>query len=111
MLAAGDEFGRTQRGNNNAYCQDNPTSWLSWETGPEGQQLLAFASGTLISALAFELFPEAVELGGLRASGWGLLAGAATFVVVNAWLDSRVARGGRGHRAPPRAGRVRGRAA
>ena len=52
--------------------------------------MLAFASGTLISALAFELFPEAVRLGGLRASGWGLLAGAATFVVVNAWLDSRV---------------------
>ena len=36
--------------------------------------MLAFASGTLISALAFELFPEAVRLGGLRASGWGLLA-------------------------------------
>jgi ZIP family zinc transporter len=53
--------------------------------------MLAFASGTLISALAFELFPEAVELGGLRASGWGLLAGAATFVVINAWLDRRVA--------------------
>ncbi|MDC0669543.1 glycogen debranching protein GlgX [Nannocystis radixulma] len=47
MLAAGDEFGRTQRGNNNAYCQDNPTSWLSWETGPEGQQLLAFARRAL----------------------------------------------------------------
>jgi ZIP family zinc transporter len=53
--------------------------------------MLAFASGTLISALAFELFPEAVRLGGLRASGWGLLAGAATFVVINTWLDSRVA--------------------
>jgi zinc transporter, ZIP family len=39
--------------------------------------MLAFASGTLISALVFELFPEAVRLGGLRASGWGLLAGAA----------------------------------
>ena len=53
--------------------------------------LLAFASGTLISALAFELFPEAVGLGGVRASGFGLLAGAATFVVINTWLDSRVA--------------------
>jgi glycogen debranching enzyme len=31
MLAAGDEFGRTQRGNNNAYAQDNPTTWLDWE--------------------------------------------------------------------------------
>ncbi|MGI4020911.1 MAG: glycogen debranching protein GlgX [Janthinobacterium lividum] len=31
MLVAGDEFGRTQNGNNNAYCQDNEVSWLNWE--------------------------------------------------------------------------------
>jgi len=31
MLLAGDELGRTQRGNNNAYCQDNPLSWIDWE--------------------------------------------------------------------------------
>jgi len=31
MLLAGDELGRTQGGNNNAYCQDNPTSWLDWD--------------------------------------------------------------------------------
>ncbi len=30
MLVAGDEFGRTQRGNNNAYCQDNELSWVHW---------------------------------------------------------------------------------
>ena len=30
MLTAGDERGRTQRGNNNAYCQDNPVSWVDW---------------------------------------------------------------------------------
>jgi len=30
MLTAGDEFGRTQRGNNNAYCQDNELTWLDW---------------------------------------------------------------------------------
>ena len=30
MLLGGDEFGRTQRGNNNAYCQDNPISWFDW---------------------------------------------------------------------------------
>lgn len=30
MLVAGDEFGRTQRGNNNAYCQDNEISWVDW---------------------------------------------------------------------------------
>jgi glycogen operon protein len=30
MLTAGDEFGRTQKGNNNAYCQDNELTWLDW---------------------------------------------------------------------------------
>ncbi|MGF7237895.1 MAG: glycogen debranching protein GlgX [Frankia sp.] len=35
MLLAGDELGRTQGGNNNAYCQDNPTSWLDWSR-PDG---------------------------------------------------------------------------
>ena len=52
--------------------------------------MLAFASGAMVSALAFELFPEAVELGGVAPAGWGLLAGAAVFVAVNTWLDSRV---------------------
>jgi glycogen operon protein len=32
MLVAGDEFGRTQKGNNNSYCQDNEISWLNWDT-------------------------------------------------------------------------------
>lgn len=40
MLVAGDEMGRTQGGNNNAYCQDNEVSWLNWET--MDQELLAF---------------------------------------------------------------------
>ena len=31
MLTAGDEFGRTQKGNNNAYCQDSPLSWVNWD--------------------------------------------------------------------------------
>ncbi len=35
MLLAGDEFGRTQRGNNNAYCQDNEISWLDWQAAAE----------------------------------------------------------------------------
>jgi glycogen operon protein len=36
MLLGGDEFGRTQQGNNNAYCQDNDVSWLDWSGGPHG---------------------------------------------------------------------------
>jgi zinc transporter, ZIP family len=54
--------------------------------------LLAFASGTLISALSFELFPEAVHLGGLWPAGFGLIAGGLTFVLVNTALDSWVAK-------------------
>ncbi len=42
MLQAGDEMGRTQQGNNNAYCQDNAISWLSWELKQQDQDLLAF---------------------------------------------------------------------
>jgi isoamylase len=42
MITAGDEFGRTQQGNNNAYCQDNPTSWINWQIDPSGQTLLQF---------------------------------------------------------------------
>ena len=53
--------------------------------------LLAFASGALISALCFELFPEAFELGGAWRAGLGLLAGGTTFVLANAALDRWVA--------------------
>jgi glycogen operon protein len=42
MLLAGDEFGRTQRGNNNAYCQDNDISWLDWSLAERNQSLLEF---------------------------------------------------------------------
>jgi isoamylase len=42
MLLGGDEIGRTQNGNNNAYCQDNEISWVHWDIGPEARQLLSF---------------------------------------------------------------------
>lgn len=58
--------------------------------------LLAFASGALISALAFELFEEAFALGGAVRSGLGLLAGAAIFVTIDTALDRRVS----GHAGP-----------
>ncbi len=40
MLLAGDEFGRTQDGNNNAYCQDNEISWVNWDLDEAGHALL-----------------------------------------------------------------------
>jgi glycogen operon protein len=42
MLLAGDEFGRTQQGNNNAYCQDNEISWLDWDWKDKGERLVTF---------------------------------------------------------------------
>ena len=58
--------------------------------------LLAFASGALIAALAFELFEEAFRAGGAVRSGLGLLAGAAAFVISDSALDRYVA----GHSGP-----------
>jgi len=43
MLLAGDELGHSQRGNNNAYCQDNDISWINWELSQDDKQLLDFA--------------------------------------------------------------------
>jgi glycogen operon protein len=42
MLQAGDEFGRTQGGNNNAYCQDNEISWVDWRLCDANQDLFQF---------------------------------------------------------------------
>jgi isoamylase len=42
MLLAGDEFGLTQHGNNNAYCQDNEISWVNWELAERRSWLMAF---------------------------------------------------------------------
>jgi glycogen operon protein len=43
MLVGGDEIGRTQKGNNNAYCQDNEISWFDWELPQGNQDLVNFA--------------------------------------------------------------------
>ena len=47
MITAGDEWARTQQGNNNAYCQDNEISWLNWEHGEEQKSLLEFTKNLI----------------------------------------------------------------
>ena len=42
MMVAGDEFARTQNGNNNAYCQDNDIGWIDWNIGDKGNSLIRF---------------------------------------------------------------------
>ena len=51
MLTAGDEFGRTQRGNNNAYCQDSAITWLSGST-PRGRRICSAHVSRLIALRA-----------------------------------------------------------
>jgi isoamylase len=48
MLLGGDELGRTQQGNNNAYCQDNELSWYDWNLSDEGRQLLEFTRRLIV---------------------------------------------------------------
>src|SRR5262245_66439205 len=47
MLLAGDEFRRTQRGNNNAYCQDNETSWVDWSLLEQNGEIFRFTERML----------------------------------------------------------------
>ncbi|MGS0696031.1 glycogen debranching protein GlgX [Shewanella sp. 0m-4] len=47
MLLAGDEFGHSQQGNNNAYCQDNPLTWLNWNLADWQQQRLLFTQALI----------------------------------------------------------------
>jgi glycogen operon protein len=67
MILGGDEFGRTQLGNNNAYCQDNPISWIDWTLREENAGLVAFVRDLIAlrksePALRIARFPDdAVE--------------------------------------------------
>jgi len=56
MLLAGDELGRTQRGNNNAYCQDNAISWLDWNLDTDRTRLLAFTRRLIALRRAHPVF-------------------------------------------------------
>jgi glycogen operon protein len=70
MLVAGDEWGRTQGGNNNAYCQDNEISWLNWEAAD--QKLLTFTQKLIAFSKAHRSFRRRDWFRGLEIKGKGL---------------------------------------
>ncbi|AOH84749.1 glycogen debranching enzyme [Sphingomonas panacis] len=74
MLVAGDEFGRTQHGNNNAYCQDNEISWLDWAQAesPEGQTLYTFTSRLIALRKKHPVLRSANFLYGENSPGYGI---------------------------------------
>ncbi|MGB5591509.1 MAG: glycogen debranching protein GlgX [Gammaproteobacteria bacterium] len=65
MLQAGDEFGRTQGGNNNAYCQDNEISWVDWSLVGLERELQAFVSLLIRLRLAHPVFRRESFLDGM----------------------------------------------
>jgi isoamylase len=56
MLVAGDERGRTQKGNNNGYCQDNEIGWVDWRISQESEALLQFVRRVIALRNAHPLF-------------------------------------------------------
>jgi glycogen operon protein len=72
MLLGGDELGRTQRGNNNAYCQDNEISWFDWDLDERQRGLLAFTGRLIHFRLAHPVFRRTQFLTGTAPQGSGL---------------------------------------
>jgi isoamylase len=58
MLLGGDEFRRTQRGNNNAYCQDNEISWYDWRYLEKHQEIYKFVQGMIAFRCAHPVLSE-----------------------------------------------------
>ena len=55
MIVAGDEFARTQDGNNNAYCQDSEIGWVNWDLSEDGKALLKFVKRLIKLRLAYPI--------------------------------------------------------
>jgi glycogen operon protein len=69
MLLGGDEMGRTQQGNNNAYCQDNEISWFNWQRDDAQRQLLEFSKRLIQFRKEHPVFRRPKFLQGRRIRG------------------------------------------
>jgi glycogen operon protein len=72
MLLGGDEFGRSQHGNNNAWCQDNEISWFDWGDLEENAELLEFVQKLIVLRRAHPVFRRRQFLRGSEEDGSGL---------------------------------------
>jgi isoamylase len=77
MLLAGDEMGRTQHGNNNAYCQNNEVSWINWKLDEGGEALLEFTRALIALRNNHPVFRrrrffqgQAIHGSGVKDIGW-----------------------------------------
>ena len=72
MLSHGDELGRTQRGNNNAYCHDSPLTWVHWTLEPAQQPLLEFTRTAFALRSAHPVLRQGTFLPRVPAGGHGV---------------------------------------
>jgi len=85
MLLGGDELGRTQRGNNNAYCQDNEISWFDWSAADSG--LLAFTGRLAAFRRSHPAFRRRRFLTGAETSELGWFTPAGTPMTYGDWSN------------------------
>jgi isoamylase len=85
MLLGGDELGRSQHGNNNAYCQDNEISWLDWSAVDTG--LLSFTTSLVALRRSHPVFRRRRFLTGIEASELGWFTPAGTPMTQDCWDD------------------------
>jgi glycogen operon protein len=71
-LLAGDEIGRSQRGNNNAYCQDNEVSWVDWDLEPAAEELCRFVRDLIAIVRGNPVLRRRTFFTGLPATGSGV---------------------------------------
>ena len=85
LLLSGDELGRTQGGNNNAYCQDNEISWFDWAAADAG--LLSFTAGLAAFRRSHPVFRRRRFLTGAEVSELGWYTPAGTAMTEGDWAD------------------------
>ena len=71
MLLAGDEFGNSQSGNNNPYCQDNEITWLNWNQQKSNVEFYQFVKATIAFRKAHPVFHQIKPLLGMDSLGCG----------------------------------------
>ena len=86
MLLGGDERGRTQQGNNNAYCQDNELTWFDWSSADDG--LLAFTRRLIAFRKQHPVFRRRRFLAGAEAAELGWFTPAGTPMNGADWADA-----------------------
>jgi glycogen operon protein len=85
LLLGGDERGRTQQGNNNAYCQDNEITWFDWSTGDD--DLLAFTRRLIAFRKRHPVFRRRRFLAGTEAAELGWFTPAGTSMTTADWAE------------------------